>query len=80
MDIPAGHLIRANVNSGLDIEKPPFNIKVKAKCVIDEIPHSGSQNPDGNIQFESSRLSRRQHRKAPLFGIGLKGQIFGQIV
>lgn len=43
VDIPAGHLIRANVNSGLDIEKPPFNIKVKNKTVIDEIPHSGGK-------------------------------------
>lgn len=43
VDIPAGHLIRANVNSGLDIEKPPFNVKVKNKRVIDEIPHSGGK-------------------------------------
>ena len=43
VDIPAGHLIRANINSGLDIEKPPFNVKVKNKRVIDEIPHSGGK-------------------------------------
>ena len=43
VDIPAGHLIRANVNSGLDIEKPPFNVKVKSKRVIDEPPHSGGK-------------------------------------
>jgi len=43
VDIPAGHLIRANINSGLDIEKPPFSVTVKNKKVIDEIPHSGGK-------------------------------------
>ena len=43
VDIPAGHLVRANVNSGLDIEKPPFNINVKTKRVINVIPHSGGK-------------------------------------
>ena len=43
VDIPAGHLIRANINSGLDIEKPPFSVTVKNKKVIDENPHSGGK-------------------------------------
>ncbi len=43
VDIPAGHLIRANINSGLDIEKPPFNFEAKNKKIIDEIPHSGGK-------------------------------------
>ena len=43
VDIPVGHLIRANVNSGLDIEKPPFNFKTKSKRIIDEIYHSGGK-------------------------------------
>ena len=43
VDIPVGHLIRANVNSGLDIEKSPFNFEAKSKKIIDEIPHSGGK-------------------------------------
>jgi len=43
VDIPVGHLIRANVNSGLDIEKPPLNFKAKSKKIIDEISHSGGK-------------------------------------
>jgi len=39
VDIPVGHLIRLNINSGLDIEKPPFNFEVKSKSIVDEIPH-----------------------------------------
>ena len=43
VDIPVGHLIRANVNSGLNIEKPPLNFKAKNKKIIDEISHSGGK-------------------------------------
>ncbi len=43
IDIPAGHLVRANINSGLDIDKAPFHFSFKAKTIIDETSHSGGK-------------------------------------
>lgn len=41
VDIPTGSLIRANINSGVIIEEPPFLFKFLTKKVLSEVPFSG---------------------------------------
>ena len=41
VDIPTGPSIRANINSGLVIEKPPFSFECLERKVLSEVPHSG---------------------------------------
>ena len=41
VDIPTGPSIRANINSGLLIEEPPFSFECLERKVLSEVPHSG---------------------------------------
>lgn len=41
VDIPTGPSIRANINSGLLIEEPPFSFQHIERKVLSEVPHSG---------------------------------------
>ena len=41
VDIPTGPSIRANINSGLLIDEPPFSFECLDRKVLSEVPHSG---------------------------------------
>lgn len=43
VDIPTGHLVRANISSGVDVEKPPFNLEFISREVLLDIPWSGGR-------------------------------------